>query len=374
MKKFFLLMLAFTFCSLSAQGVDWNLTGAGSRAMGMGGAFIGLADDATAISWNPAGLYQLERLEASVVTQYYSEDYELDGGFVTMEQGNDTFVLNFASAAFPISMGNSSITTALAYQRQIEVFDYTEGETWSEETKGAASTVNIGAGSRLMNIFAVGFAANIWMGSYKYTYEETFYPTEETSGDFSGFNMGLGGMVDLNYLQNPIPLKMGVSYKTPFELAIDEEYGESTIEMPSMLGLGLSYRLGEFLTISFDFETKAYKDKMIKYVDDEDPSSNYDDIISLENLDQFRIGGEYLFVSDFAVIPIRMGFQNVPTTVFTPVNDQVLGNGFSFGTGMIFERFAIDLFTYFAVSEADFGYANFVQERLRAGVSGIFYF
>ena len=32
----------------------------GSRVLGMGGAFIGTADDWTAIYWNPAGLTQQE--------------------------------------------------------------------------------------------------------------------------------------------------------------------------------------------------------------------------------------------------------------------------------------------------------------------------
>ncbi|MGA1863612.1 MAG: hypothetical protein ACMUHX_00970 [bacterium] len=42
-----------------------NPVGSGARAMGMGGAFIGVADDATAASWNPAGLLQLRQPEIS---------------------------------------------------------------------------------------------------------------------------------------------------------------------------------------------------------------------------------------------------------------------------------------------------------------------
>ena len=41
--------------------------GSGARALGMGGAFIAIADDATAASWNPGGLTQLERPELSLV-------------------------------------------------------------------------------------------------------------------------------------------------------------------------------------------------------------------------------------------------------------------------------------------------------------------
>jgi hypothetical protein len=54
-----------------------NPVGSGARAVGMGGAFIGVADDATAASWNPAGLIQLETPELSVVGAYVSrsEDF-----------------------------------------------------------------------------------------------------------------------------------------------------------------------------------------------------------------------------------------------------------------------------------------------------------
>ena len=47
-----------------------NPVGSGARALGMGGAFIGVADDATAASWNPGGLIQLETPEVSVVGAY----------------------------------------------------------------------------------------------------------------------------------------------------------------------------------------------------------------------------------------------------------------------------------------------------------------
>ncbi len=35
---------------------DWLSYGAGARALGMGGAYVAVADDATAAYWNPAGL------------------------------------------------------------------------------------------------------------------------------------------------------------------------------------------------------------------------------------------------------------------------------------------------------------------------------
>ena len=49
--------------------------GAGSRALGMGGAFVAVADDATAAMWNPAGLVRVTRLELEAgQTNYFAHD------------------------------------------------------------------------------------------------------------------------------------------------------------------------------------------------------------------------------------------------------------------------------------------------------------
>ena len=47
----------------------FTVEGAGARALGLGGAFIAVADDATAVSFNPAGLAQLLNPEVSFVTR-----------------------------------------------------------------------------------------------------------------------------------------------------------------------------------------------------------------------------------------------------------------------------------------------------------------
>lgn len=48
--------------------------GAGARPLGMGGAFVALADDATASYWNPAGLGQLERPQLAAMYSLMSMD------------------------------------------------------------------------------------------------------------------------------------------------------------------------------------------------------------------------------------------------------------------------------------------------------------
>src|SRR5437867_11652718 len=53
--------------------------GSGARAQGKAVAFIGVADDATAASHNPAGLVQLQEPEASVVGSYFVRLERQDG-------------------------------------------------------------------------------------------------------------------------------------------------------------------------------------------------------------------------------------------------------------------------------------------------------
>src|SRR4029453_17494739 len=47
------------------SGFQFNFNNPGARALGMGGAFVAVADDATAVVANPAGLTILQRPEIS---------------------------------------------------------------------------------------------------------------------------------------------------------------------------------------------------------------------------------------------------------------------------------------------------------------------
>ena len=62
-------------------------TGMGARAMGMGGAFVAVADDATAAYWNPAGLGMLDKLELTFMVIESDHDiYPLTNRFLRRHQ------------------------------------------------------------------------------------------------------------------------------------------------------------------------------------------------------------------------------------------------------------------------------------------------
>jgi hypothetical protein len=80
------LALLLCFCSLSQPSAAVEIypnagttsaaflkLGAGCRAVAMGSAYAGLADDASAIYWNPAGLAQLQHQELQM---YHNESFE----------------------------------------------------------------------------------------------------------------------------------------------------------------------------------------------------------------------------------------------------------------------------------------------------------
>jgi long-chain fatty acid transport protein len=60
--KIFFLVLTFTaFLSAPALPNGLNLNSIGTKALAMGGAFVGLADDFSAIYWNPAGIAHFDQ-------------------------------------------------------------------------------------------------------------------------------------------------------------------------------------------------------------------------------------------------------------------------------------------------------------------------
>jgi hypothetical protein len=58
------LMLAASSAGATKFAGEFLATGFGAKALGMGGAFVAIADDASAVYWNPAGLYMLEQRQA----------------------------------------------------------------------------------------------------------------------------------------------------------------------------------------------------------------------------------------------------------------------------------------------------------------------
>ncbi|PYQ30569.1 MAG: hypothetical protein DMF56_07095 [Acidobacteria bacterium] len=91
------------------SGLQFNFGNPGARSLGMGGAFLGLADDASAAEANPAGLTILRKPEFSVELRNYQEQqlFSTSGTFPDVVRTPFTHYSNrvnvsFASAVFPV--------------------------------------------------------------------------------------------------------------------------------------------------------------------------------------------------------------------------------------------------------------------------------
>lgn len=93
----------------SLSGLQFNFGNPGARSLGMGGAFLGLADDASAAEANPAGLTILRKPEVSIEVRNYLERqlFTTSGTFPDINRTafthhSDRVNITFASAVLPI--------------------------------------------------------------------------------------------------------------------------------------------------------------------------------------------------------------------------------------------------------------------------------
>ncbi|HET7710367.1 MAG TPA: hypothetical protein VFL80_00405 [Thermoanaerobaculia bacterium] len=93
----------------SLSGLQFNFANPGARALGMGGAFLGLADDASAAEANPAGLTILRKAEVSIeVRNYFAEQVlTVSGTYPEVNRRgfgsySDRAEVSFASVVYPI--------------------------------------------------------------------------------------------------------------------------------------------------------------------------------------------------------------------------------------------------------------------------------
>ncbi len=95
-----------------------NPVGSGARAIGMGGAFIAVADDATAVSWNPGGLIQMDHPEISCVGALFHRMEDNTFRFHPEAGGEQTVSetdINYFSATYPFQAWDYNMIVSINY-------------------------------------------------------------------------------------------------------------------------------------------------------------------------------------------------------------------------------------------------------------------
>jgi long-subunit fatty acid transport protein len=377
------LMLAGLFLDNTyVQAVEFSSTlnpvGSGARAVGMGGAFIGVADDATAASWNPAGLVQLEKPEVSAVYSYFHRQQKYSSPVhpeIATENTMDADGLNYASLVFPFALFKRNMTVSLNYQRLYDmnkdirfdfhrqVMGFTLVEDYEFHQDGFLYAMSPAYALQITPRFSVGFTLNFWDNALgKNGWERTtemvstgpllsWKVTERKDVSFTGINAHMGLLWQINSAW-----ALGGVYKTAFDAGLKEktffkqdsnpsvtERNKKKLRMPPSYGLGLAFRPSDNWTAALD----VYRTEWSRFVERDkagDETNPLDDgPISdgrLKDTTQVRLGTEYLFIGRTYLVPVRAGLLYDPEPAKGHLDEFY---GFSCGTGYASGRFVFDL-------------------------------
>lgn len=360
-----------------------NPVGSGARALGMGGAFIAVSDDATAASWNPGGLIQLERPEISAVGAGFSRTEDLRfkkqrGG--SGEQSASGLGLNYLSAAYPFTLLSYNMILSLNYQHLFDFsrewnYDFLSGSTRVKrhvDQGGGLYAYGLAYCLQVLPELSIGFTLNLWQeGLYANGWEQTVHDLKTAKmagGDvvrvdsfrndrfsFSGQNANIGILWNITD-----KLTTGAVFKTPFTAELEHRFTsieriekspaqveralfKEKLDMPMSYGLGLAYRFSDKLTVSADIYRTQWGDFLLTGSDGSkiSPVSGLKDFESdVGATNQVRLGTEYLIIRKNWIIPLRAGAFYDPAPAEGNPDSYF---GFSLGSGLGVGRFIFDI-------------------------------
>ncbi len=311
----------------SLEFYDFDFSGSGARAQGMGRAFVGLSDDVTSGSWNPAGLYNLDQpiislsygstlprgstennpmITGSSTSLRFDHNGSIDGvtgiNFVApLRVKGQPFVGSFAYNRgfdeYEVELYSDQFTAI--YSPNGAILDTTEfnSETISE-MQGTMNSVNFGLATRIYETYSAGVTVNVYTGSVTrnsvtatrsdsildanlQTRNQLTTNTILDSNSFSGYNFTLG------FKRSSEKLDLGLMIRTPFDLEIETDRGVFFVtqqngqtidagtdtvffddmiakyEMPWMIGLGAALKPNERLTLAADLEYRAFDGRTV---------------------------------------------------------------------------------------------------------------
>jgi len=367
-----------------------NPVGSGARSLGMGGAFIGVADDATSASWNPGGLIQLQKPEFSVVFGNFcrneNNQYDLFDK-ASGDQPVNSSNLNYLSVAYPFIVNDCNMIISLNYQH---LYDF--NREWKDnafsiegnfedvradyEQSGSLYALGLAFSAQVNKYLSLGLTLNIWDDFFKNNeWEQKYkiifpnqlddvrwYMTSEKKCNYSfkGFNMNLGFLWRVNNKWT-----IGGVLKTPFEADIDrvvykkdtnqtvsspgnQEINEpisteqphktykDNLVMPMSYGIGAAYRLNDFFTASFDIFRTNWNEYEYRHENGNRASPVSGRLSSESDVGPTtwcRAGMEYLIIGNQSVIPFRAGFFYDSTPAEGSPDDffgLTLGSGYAY--------------------------------------------
>lgn len=232
------LVLGFSVASHAQEVTKVGTTAAkflsipvGARALGMGGAFVAVANDASAMYWNPSGLARLENGEALFAYSSWLADISFNyGGIVIPVAGFGTLGLNFTS----LSMDEMERTTEEQPDGTGQFFSAGSFAVGISYARNLTDWFSIGANVKyvrehIWNSSASGFAVDIG------TLFTTPFPDLKFGASISNFGEKMRIAGDDLLVQKDISPIQGNNANVNANLSTDH------FDMPLNMRIGISY-------------------------------------------------------------------------------------------------------------------------------------
>ena len=331
-----LFALIIVSMSVGAFANGLSLNSVGIKALSMGGAFVGQADDITAIYWNPAGLanqgsgvqafgvdimpigsYKADGTDFGVPAEYITIDADMKSNHypspnIFINHRVDKLALSFG-IYIPAGLGAEyDGKDLLALSQGVE-----------QEWMSKIGVINFSPAIAYdFERFQIGAAMNIMYGMFDIkrpaNYDSDGDMVHDTSSQYEESSTGLGYGVSVSGLFHVNEmLSFGANLRTKSNVKMKGEAEnpamaaagaaktdfDRDVSWPTWIGAGVSFKPNEKLTVNADIQYSAWEDSEDRFKTEFDnaawaaaTAATGDDTFVLEWEDaiQYRLGMEYM--------------------------------------------------------------------------------
>jgi len=390
----------FTDYQIWEEASSGNFFGVGARAMGMGGAQIATADDASALVYNPALLAKIKRIEFSgaMTHQRLKNETGFTGNFQPLSyyfqkesitQSNTRF--SSANIVLPVPTYRGGLVFALGFNR-MKSFDRAYHSVTVDSSDeaiildasvletGGINMWSFGGALDLSPNVSIGGVINYWQGDDDFLQEYHIPPSSKIEYEvreknryldsYSGWNGKLGFSVQPNKY-----LSLGAVVDFPTKFSIDqdysfnydslnatadtewvsehEDYGHYDLTHPYSFGAGTALSF-KYFTLAGDVYYTDWAQMEGKGVDNKLIKENYQEVV------RWHIGAEVV-MPEFST-KFRVGYYVDPIpfkTVYLDTDRRY----FTLGAGFLIDQvMTLDIAWNHGFYEFRDGWKDFVKE------------
>ena len=360
-----------------AMAGAFRIPEASATAMGQGNAFVGQADEPSAVHYNPAAITGLEDIQIQVGMIQITPESEFEGEsaddqtfyppyfFYANQISDSNWYIGFGVNA-PFGLGTKWDEDA-AFNATFRALNPINPVDIVTETTLEIAKIAPVAAYRVNDQFSVGF------GPEYYDVQKVVYKGGSTDlagtgweysmkGDGDAFGFVLSGLY-----QATDSMRIGLTYHSGvtadlsgnadlFPDSVGAPYsGKASVDLnlPDTIALGVHYVISDAFTVNFDLDQTMWSDydKLdFKRSDGSDLrviTKDYEDVLAI------RLGGQYKVNENWT---LRAGFHTEPTPVIEETFDPRLpdadASSITVGAGYDADSYAIN-FAYMMLSKED---------------------